>query len=74
MLLWPLSAEASGAGGAPVVVRPDPGAVTVRQMLCPLAGPALQLCGAAGPGGWTGRIPLASAAPLVVVQGDAVAP
>lgn len=70
MLLWPLSAEASQATGAPVVVRPDRSAVTVRQMLCPLADPALQLCGAASPAGWTGRLPAGAAAPLVVVQAD----
>ncbi|WP_143448183.1 hypothetical protein [Kineosporia sp. A_224] len=70
MLLWPLSAEASQTAGAPVVVRPDRNAVTVRQMLCPLAEPALQLCGAASTAGWTGRIPAGAAAPLVVVQAD----
>ena len=71
MLLWPLSAEASQAAGAPVVVRPDRSAVTVTQMLCPLAEPALQLCGAASPDGWSGRIPAGATAPLVVVQADA---
>ena len=70
ILVAPLSAGVSRAGGAPVVVRAD--RVVVRDMTCPLAGPAQVLCGSGGRPTWVATVPASSTVPLVLLQVDLV--
>ncbi len=68
LLVAPLSAAASRAGGSEVVVHAD--RVLVRDMTCPLASAAQVLCGSGGRPTWVARVPASSAIPLVLLQVD----
>jgi len=68
ILVAPLSAAVSRAGGAPVVVRAD--RVLVREMTCPLAPTAQVLCGSGGRPAWVATVPASSTIPLVLLQVD----
>ena len=68
ILVAPLSAAVSRAGGAPVVVRAD--RVQVRDMTCPLAPTAQVLCGSGGRPAWVATVPASSTIPLVLLQVD----
>jgi hypothetical protein len=71
ILVAPLSAVVSRAGGAPVVVHAD--RVLVREMTCPLASTAQVLCGSGGRPTWVASVPASSRIPLVLLQVDLLA-
>jgi hypothetical protein len=67
-VVTPLTADLSRSAGRPVVVRAT--GVRVRQATCYGAAVTDQLCGSAGPDGWTARVPPSAPVPVAVFQVD----